>query len=201
MTKPGRSFAGGLSCDVIDRDGRSQTLGALVGSHPALVVFLRHFGCVGCDLQVRTLLPRQPELTDLGVRIVLVGSGLPEHARAFVDRWALDERHVTVVIDPTLRVFRAAGLVRSAWATFGPRALFSELLAIGAGLRPRPPKGDSLQQGGTLLLDAAGEVVFFHANRFIGDRVNAADLVEAATRLHLGSLHLRSEAFARRGIV
>jgi hypothetical protein len=200
MELRGRRFEG-LACDVRGSDGRSQPLGAIVGSTPAILVFLRHFGCVGCEVQVDALLPRQPELSDLGVAIVLVGSGSAEHARAFVERWGLDGRRVAVVTDPTLDTFRAAGLVRSAWATFGPRALFSELLAIGAGLRPGRADGDRFQQGGTLLLDADGSVVFAHANRFVGDVVDAADLVDAATRLHLRSTSSTGEALARRGIV
>jgi hypothetical protein len=197
-------FPDGLSCTVLDREGYPQRLGDIVcraPRTPALLVFLRHFGCVGCEAQIASLMPRQPELSDLGVRIVLLGNGSPAHARAFVDRWALGERPVTVVTDPTLGTFRAAGLVRSTWATFGPRALFSELLAIGAGQRPRRRDGDRFQQGGALLLDATGAVAFFHANRFVGDCVSLADVVDAAMKLHLGSREVGAESFAKRGIV
>jgi hypothetical protein len=195
--KLGQRFEKGLACTVLDRNGHPSPLGALVDGKPALLVFLRHFGCVGCDLQLTLLLPRQPELSDLGVRIVLIGNGPPEHVGAFAERWSLAEREIALVTDPSLGVFRAAGLERSAWATFGPQALWSELVAMGAGQRPRRRAGDRFQQGGTLLLDARGAAVLFHANRFVGDCVDVADVVEAAMRLRL-----RDEAgYAQRGIV
>jgi peroxiredoxin len=201
VVKLGQRFDKGLSCSVLDRSGQarslSRSLASLLEGRAALLVFLRHFGCVGCDLQLSLLLPRQPELADLGVRIVLIGNGPPEHAAAFSERWSLAEREIDLVTDPSLGVFRAAGLERSAWATFGPQAMWSELLAMGAGQRPRRRAGDRFQQGGTLLLDQSGAVVFFHANRFVGDCVDAADVVDAAMRLRLGA----AEAFAARGIV
>ena len=185
--------------EVIDRGGRARALRSVVLPGPTLLVFLRHFGCVGCEALVTALVPRQPELSDLGVRIVLVGNGAPEHLRGFAERHGLDERHVTLVTDPSLAVFAAARLLRSTWATFGPRSLFTEARAIGRGLRPGRRHGDRLQQGGALLLDERGEVVSRHVDAFVGDHARPEDVVDAAMRLRLQGA--ATADLAERGIV
>jgi peroxiredoxin len=170
---------------VLDADGEPVPLGSFWESGPCLVVLLRHFGCVGCAEQVTELAPRLPELARAGVRTVLVGNGSPDQLAAFVERHALSGAPVEVTTDPSLAVYSAIGLYRSAWATIGPRALVEFARALAAGHPHRPTEGDYTQQGGVLLVDRRGTVRFFHRNRSLGDHSPTGDLVEAALKLRI----------------
>jgi len=171
---------------VLDRAGQGRRLGSLWETQPCVVVMLRHFGCIGCDVTVTELAPRLAELHAAGARTVLVGNGAPAAIDGFVERHALGDKPVDVVTDPTLAAFRAAGLVRSAWATFGPRAIVDYVRAMGAGFVPRKTAGDNLQQGGAVVVDAGGRVVFHHVSRSLGDHADGSDLVDAALGLAIG---------------
>lgn len=170
---------------VLDARGQPVPLGSFWASGACLVVLLRHFGCVGCAEQMSELAPRLPDLARAGVRTLLVGNGSPEQLEAFVERHALRGAPVEVATDPSLSVYAALGLHRSAWATIGPRALVEIARAMTAGHPHRATEGDRTQQGGVLLVDARGTVRFFHRNRSLGDHAATGDLVEAALRLRI----------------
>ncbi len=158
---------------------QARTLGELVAERPTLVVFLRHFGCIGCAEQVHEILPRLAELETIDVAVLLIGSGPPEHIEAFVERNDLRDKHAVVVTDPSLAAFRAAGLRRSFWATYGPRAVVDFARALSRGHTPRPTDGDLFQQGGALLI-ADGRVAWQRINESLGDHADPSDAVEAA---------------------
>jgi peroxiredoxin len=170
---------------VVAPDGRRLPFGELLGGRPVLVLFLREFGCIACAEQVHEIAPRLAEIAALGVRVVLVGNGPHERAGAFLEHHALADKPVELVTDPTLAVYRAAGLQRSAWATHGPFALADFLRALGHGHRPGRVEGDLRQQGGACLLDEAGVVVWAHRSTSLGDHPDPADIVDAVLALRL----------------
>jgi hypothetical protein len=168
---------------VLDAAGRARSLGDSWLHGACLLSFLRHFGCTGCSEHVTELSPRLLELSVLGVRTVFVGNGEPRFIEGFVERHALADKRVEVVTDPTLAAFRAAGLLRSAWATFGPRAIADELRGLTRGVGWGGVKGDSLQQGGSIIVDARGVVAFYHRSESLGGHARAGDLIDVAMRL------------------
>jgi peroxiredoxin len=168
---------------VLDATGAELEVRSFWQRGPCLLVLLRHFGCVGCAEQMRELAPRLFELSRIGFRTVLVGSGSVERCASFVARNGLEGAPASVVTDPSLRLYRALGLVRSAWATFGPRSLLETARAIAAGHPHGAAEGDRTQQGGVLLVDRSGVVRLLHRSRSIGDHPPASDLVDAALRL------------------
>jgi len=170
---------------VLDATGASVAVGTFWAKGPCLLVLLRHFGCVGCAEQMTELAPRLGDLAHAGVRTVLVGNGTPEQLAAFVERHAFQGAPVDVVTDPSLALYSALELRRSAWATIGPRALVDMARAMTAGIPHRPVEGDRTQQGGVLLVDGRGIVRFFHGNRSLGDHADTSDLVEAALLLRI----------------
>jgi peroxiredoxin len=147
-----------------------------------LLVFLRHLACPACSEQVSLLSPHLPELRDAGVRIVLVATSTPERIPAFAKRMHLESAQIDVVTDPTLRTHQSAALVRSLWSTFNPRSVRSSiaLWANGHYVTRDPGDGDVLQQGGALLVDAGGAVLFHHANEHVTDHVPMNEVCEIA---------------------
>jgi hypothetical protein len=127
------------------------------------------------------LLVRLPELEGLGVSVVLVGNGPPTALAAFVREMSLEGRRVTVVTDPSLASFRAAGLRRA--RVHGLRAAIETLRALGAGYRQRRRAGDAMQLGGAFLVDEAGRVLYHHRGQSPGDLADPSDLVQAVLAL------------------
>ncbi len=101
----------------------------------------------------------------------------------FVERENLADQPITIVTDPSLKVFEAADLERSVLATVGAKAIKAAWRARKAGYRQPAIEGDKLQQGGMLLLDRVGEPVFYHRNDHLGDHADPAEVVAAARRL------------------
>ena len=127
------------------------------------------------------LLPRLAELEALGVHVVLIGSGPVEALAAFVREHALAGRAVTVVTDPSLASFRAAGLLRPRFP--GLRAAVEALGALASGYVPGRRAGDGRQLGGAVLTDEAGRLVYYHRGRSPGDLADPNDIVQAELAL------------------
>ena len=167
---------------VLRRDGSEASLGSFVDG-PTLLVFLRHFGCIGCAAHVEELVPRLDELTAAGVHVVFVGNGAANFIDGFVDRFGLGDRPVVVVTDPTLRAHHLAGLQRSWWGTLGPAAIVDVIRLKFSGLSGSALEGDAAQLGGLVLLDGRGGVVLAHRARTLGDHLPTSDVIDAALSL------------------
>ena len=168
---------------VRDAGGNDCALGTLWSGRPAVLVFLRHFGCVACTEHVTLLAPRLHEFTRLGVDVVYVGNGEPNFIAGFVERNFIDTAKVRVVTDASLAAHAAAGMHRSLMATFGPRGVFGLARAfVALGFRQSGIEGDNYQQGGVLVLDARGHIVYAYADRAAGDHAPMEDVIEAGIR-------------------
>lgn len=170
---------------VLDSEGRATCVGDLWRPRGAVLVFLRHFACPGCWEQTDALAARLPELARLDLPVAFVGLGSVEALARFVEGVRLRGSTARFFTDPDGGAHRAAGLSRSGWGTFGPRAVASALrgYARGFGARRRADDGDVLQQGGALVVDGAGALRFAHRGRHPGDLAAASAVVEAALRL------------------
>lgn len=168
---------------VLDRQGREIILGSLWAGSPTLLIFLRHFGCACCSEQITELAPRLEELHQLGIRTVFVGSGAPHIIDRMVERFALSDKKVEIFTDPGREAFKAAGLRRSFWAAYGPLAIWDMIRATGRGHITRLGEGDALQQGGALLIDSDGKLVWYHKNLSKGGHAPSVEIVDAAMTL------------------
>ena len=124
---------------------------------------------------------RLPEIESLGVNVVLVSNGPLAALAAFVRTMNLERRRVTMVTDPSLASYRAAGLRRP--RRHGLRAPIETLRALGEGYRLRRRAGDAMQLGGAFLVDDAGYLVYHHRSESPGDLADPNDIVQAALAL------------------
>jgi hypothetical protein len=109
--------------------------------------------------------------------VAIIGNGLPLMAKAFAQRMDLGA-DTRVLTDPRRESYRLAGFRRGVWATLGPRALCKlvpNLRRFGA----RRIQGDPWQQGGTLVVAKAGEVLFRYVSAHQGDRPDPREVVAA----------------------
>lgn len=152
---------------------------------PRLFVFIRHFGCLGCSMHMQDLAPRVEELSELGLKLVLVGNGEAAHIKGFLQRFKLNRKHVEVVTDPSLKAYEEAGFKRAVLRTLGFRGMVDMFKALVSGHSQDGIKGDNWQQGGAILTDASGAVVYYHQNESVGDFAPTYQLVDACYSLLL----------------
>ncbi len=148
-------------------------------SSASLVIFLRHFGCFGCTLQVRELLQMTDQLERLGVRTLLVGNGAYTFIPDFVERNGLNRPEIKVVTEPTLAIYKQFELERLKSVVNLRLAAEFIKAAVVSGVVQTSVQGDRLQLGGALVLDSRGEIVYRHQAESIGDLVRSADLLPA----------------------
>ena len=110
--------------------------------------------------------PTIPQLRAAGAELVLVGNGTVEHLRWFLEDQAPD---FPVYTDPTLAVYRRAGMRRDAGAMLHPGSVRATLRARRAGFTQPGVKGDPWQQGGVLVIRPDGSIAFRHVSRHLGD--------------------------------
>ncbi|MBI3070955.1 MAG: AhpC/TSA family protein [Deltaproteobacteria bacterium] len=113
------------------------------------------------------LRPRIPELRALGADVVVVGNGWAAVARAFQERLEIND--VPVVCDAKRDAYRLAGFRRSVWSVFNPVAGWFYVRAWFRGHRQGRMQGDAWQQGGTLVIQPGGAILYRFAARFAGD--------------------------------
>jgi peroxiredoxin len=125
---------------------------------------------------VAGLKARRPEIHRRGAEVVVVGSGQPEHIRAFRQATGYDGPLLT---DPSLRAFRTAALAHGWSRTFHPRSVWKGVRAFASGFRQGARRGDPVQQGGTFVLGPGERVRFEWRDRFAGDHPEMCDVLAA----------------------
>ena len=131
---------------LLDIDGASVRLADEWADHPAVIVWLRHFGCVFCREQVAEIRATRKQIEALGGGIAFVGNGTARAAAWFQKRFAPDS---SVLTDPDLVSYRAIGARSGLMSTLGPGAWGAGLRAFRSGARQSTTKGHPYQQGGS----------------------------------------------------
>ena len=108
--------------------------------------------------------------------MVFIGNGNRFFAEAFREDFQLEG---TILIDPELRAYRAAGLRRGRTEIASPRLLVNAMRAFKSGARQTGVKGDAWQLGGVLVIGTEGDLRFEYKSREAGDHA-AAQNIESA---------------------
>ena len=176
-----------LTSTVQDSEGRGQTIAELCRERSALLLFVRHFGCIGCSENIGLLAPRFEELANLGVRVSIIGCGAAHLIEGFKARHNLLFSPAEIFVDESLATHRAADLEYGRWGGFGPRALYEMGRAFVRGYTAGGIQGDIQQHAGAILVDARGMVQLYHRNRSLGDHVPGSRLVQVALSMCLSA--------------
>ncbi|MDF1561560.1 MAG: AhpC/TSA family protein [Deltaproteobacteria bacterium] len=130
-----------------------------------------------CREQVAQLRGAQAEIEARGVRLVVIGNGTPDYARAFREEAGID---FELWVDPEMKAYAAAGLkAGGAWGAFSLRSPGHTLRALKAGFRQTAVKGDPWQLGGVFLITAAGKTVYQQRSREAGDHAPLDEVMAA----------------------
>lgn len=169
------------ACTVLDTEGRSLRLGDEWRARPAVVVWLRHFGCLLCREMAADFRARQAEIAALGARLVFVGNGEARWARDFAEK---DCRGCRILTDPGLTSYRAIGARRGWSTTLGPRSLAAGWRAFRRGFRQTALRGVADQQGGVLAVLPGDRIAYAYVSGSAGDHPPVDAVLDAlrATR-------------------
>jgi len=151
---------------VLDTEGTQVRLADQWADHPAVIVWLRHFGCVFCREQVAEIRAKRGEIEALGGGIAFVGNGTARAAAWFQKRFAADS---TVLTDPDLASYRAIGARSGLMSTLGPQSWGAGIRAFRSGARQTTTKGHAYQQGGLVVMAPGDTVLYQHISRAAGD--------------------------------
>jgi NAD(P)-dependent dehydrogenase (short-subunit alcohol dehydrogenase family) len=120
---------------------------------------------------------RLEEIRASGAELVIVGNGSVSFARAFREDLHLDG--VTLLVDPELRAYRAAGLRRGRVEVLSPRLPGQALRALRGGFRQGAVQGDPWQLGGAFVIRPDGSLAFQHHAREAGDHPDVDEILDA----------------------
>ncbi|MFN7973965.1 MAG: AhpC/TSA family protein [Acidobacteriota bacterium] len=133
-----------------------------------------------CREQVAQLRPRVGDIRRLGAELVLVGNGSAAQAAAFVKEQGLD---VPVFTDPSLAVYKAAGLARNVLGVFGPSSAVAAAKTTLKGFLPTGIQGDALQLGGTFIVMPGGRIPWSYTAKHAGNHPTPDQVIAALGRV------------------
>ena len=116
------------------------------------------------------------ELAREGVDLVAIGSGSPNQAKNFVEKFGFTGE---LYVDEPLHAFKAFGLGRGFWKTLGLSSISQGLKAKSQGFSQGRSAGDLWQQGGVFVLGPGNRILFEHRDMKAGLHAQPADVVEA----------------------
>jgi peroxiredoxin len=162
--------------ELLDEAGVGLQANQLWANQPAVLVFVRHFGCLFCREQTAQLQPHEPEIEAAGARLIVVGNGQP--------RFVSDFRRTTgfeglLYTDPTRSAYRACGFNRGVSATVNPTTAKNAVRALRGGFRQGKTQGDPWQQGGVVAIAPGDEVLRIERVRRAGDVINLDAAIDA----------------------
>jgi peroxiredoxin len=163
---------------VLDAASTPIELGALWRDRTAVLVFVRHFGCIHCREHVVRLQRDVERIHAAGAEMIVIGNGTPNFIEGFREQTGFRGPLYT---DPSLAVYQAAALERGVMKTLDPRGLGAAVKALAGGRRQGWQQGDQWQQGGVLAIAPDGRVVYHHASARPGDNASAGAILAALT--------------------
>jgi peroxiredoxin len=168
---------------VYDPEGHPVRLGQLWADRVAVLVFIRHFGCVFCGQQIAEISSMLDGVNALDADLVVIGQGSVEEACAFRDKSKLK---MPLLTDPARQSYRALGMRRGLASILTPATLVHAFKAWRSGFRQSRIAGDPLQQGGVVVIAPGGVEHFRYVSKVAGDHP-PAEQVLAALRAHRSS--------------
>ncbi len=161
---------------VLDPDGASVRLGTLWADRPAVLVWLRHFGCLFCKEQTAEFRARSDDVEAAGARLVFIGNGGVRYAGGFRDEFCPD---CTVLTDPQLQSYKLIGARSGVLNTLGPQAWGAGVRAFARGARQHRTQGSPFQQGGVLVVAPGDTVAYAYLSKAAGDHPSVDEVIAA----------------------
>jgi peroxiredoxin len=138
-----------------------------VGNHPAVLFFLRYYGCPVCRMEMAVIKQEIDLVRQKRGRVFVVLQSAPETIASLSTR---EDWPFTIICDPLGKVFKrygaeVGGLIRY----LHPTGLFAAIKAIGRGFRHGKFEGRETQLPAAFAMTAEKVVTYAHYGKNIGD--------------------------------
>jgi peroxiredoxin len=173
---------------VKDEEGADVRLGDLWRDRPAVLVFLRHYGCTFCRANVVSFSRDREKFETAGVRLAAIGHGTPDQAAWFRRKQKVK---IALLVDPGRMSYEAAGAKLGVFSEIlGARVLARGVKrAIKSGVRPGRVRGEAAQLGGVLVVAPDGSVRYAYLSDDASDNPPTSEVLAAARAIRP---HLRA---------
>ena len=123
-----------------------------------------------------------PEIHSRGAELAVVGNGNRHFGQAFREDMQLT---TPVYVDTKREAYRALGMKRGILRTLN-RGTFRNLWrSLRTGARQKGLQGDAWQQGGVVVVDRDGVVLFRHISEEAGDHPSVESILKALPSANL----------------
>lgn len=129
-----------------------------------------------CREQAARLGQRLDEIEDAGAQLIAIGSGHARWARDFIEEQGVE---FPVFVDPGVRSYEHFGMKRGLREVVTLKSVRHAGRALSAGHRQSPIRGDGLQNGGVVVTNANGDVVYKHVEQETGDLADLDEVIAA----------------------
>jgi len=164
-------------------DGSAYALADLWQKGPAVVVFLRHFGCAFCQEHIAQLRRDLDRFQQYGANIGLLTVTPPANAKQFCEDRDLTTSF-TCLCDPAKNAYHAYDLSRgTSYELLSPHVIARGLQATLHGHFNGRPKGDPFQMPGVFIVDQGGIVRYVHRHKDAADNPPNAELLAVLKEL------------------
>lgn len=156
--------------------GSPARLSSAWADRPAVLVFIRHFGCVFCRQQVIDLRASFAQFEAAGVNLVLVTQGDPAETREFIAKYRWPG---AALCDPSRSAYAAYGLGTTTRAQMAHPSLLAAAgrAALQGTFQGRTHGGQRNQMPGLFIVDTTGVIRYVHHFRHPGDQPRSRDLL------------------------
>ena len=157
--------------------GETVGLETIARDRPAVLIVMRHLGCLPCREHLLEVSRRRAEFG--GARLVCVTFVQGAPLAAYERELAL--AGIEYFGDPARAAYAALGFERASFARvwLHPAVWRRYAALIARGRRPHPPGQDVYQLGGDVILDAGGRLRWVYASAGPEDRPTVDELLVA----------------------
>ena len=167
---------------VLDAQGNPVLLKKIHQQRNTLFLFIRHFGCFACAMQMQAVQPRLKELKQLGIQVIIIGNGAPKYIDAFKQRFNLSNTLVQIYTDPSLNVYQLMQLPNNILRAYNPLTYLRLIKAWSQGISNGKTQGYDGQMGGTLCIDKTGKTQFYFRDETVAGYAPIHEIVAAIQR-------------------
>ncbi len=138
-----------------------------VGNHPAVLFFLRYYGCPVCRMEMVIIKQEIDVVRQKGAHVFVVLQSAPEMIASLIKR---DDFPFTIICDPQGNVFKRYGVEAGGLIGYlHPAGLFAAIKAVRQGFRHGKFEGKETQLPAAFAMTTEKVVTYAHYGKDIGD--------------------------------
>jgi hypothetical protein len=163
---------------VFDPGGRAVPISRFWDKNTAILIFLRHFGCIACRAHAQEIWSNREKLEKAGGRIVFIGNGEPSYIEGFKKDFNLEV--APIFTDPSLKIFKLGGFLRGFTHLVNLKSLSNIKTLASEGHKNGNPLasgiGDNFQMGGVIVVNPGPRVNYHYVSEALGDTPTSNDI-------------------------